>query len=141
MDVSNPYPMMLRHLSQEKNLQLHSQVYINNERSFTWACGSESGSLGRKGGNMIVTISLVQDSLDCWVVATLAMLVLWIWQRHIRKEGPSVLSIEPDEVQLKKQKAFIQKTERLQRYTLCFVTASVVFGIGTIVAWLYQNVR
>jgi hypothetical protein len=90
---------------------------------------------------MIVAISLVQDFLDGWVVATLAVLVLWMWQRRIRKEGPSVLSIEPDEVQLKKQKAFIQRTERLGRYTLCFVMASVVLGIVTVVAWLYQNVR
>ncbi len=90
---------------------------------------------------MILAISLVRDSIDGWVVATLAVLVLWLWQRRIQYQGPPVLSIEPDEVQQKRQKVFIQKAERLRRYTLCFLTASVVLGIATIVAWLSQNVQ
>jgi hypothetical protein len=89
---------------------------------------------------MIVALSLVRGTLDGWIVATVAVLVLLLWQRYVRYHGPSVLSIEPDEDQLKKQNAFIQKTDRLRRYILGFVTASVVFGIATVVAWFYRNV-
>jgi hypothetical protein len=90
---------------------------------------------------MTIALSLVGDVFDCWIAVTAALLALWIWQKWIMYGAPPVLSIEPDETQMKKQKAFIQRTERLQRYTLCFVTASVVFGIATIVAWLHGYVR
>ncbi len=63
---------------------------------------------------MTVDISLVQDTFGCWIVAAWAVLVLWIWQKWNWNEGPLVLSIEPDEAQLRKQKVFIQKPERLR---------------------------
>ncbi len=90
---------------------------------------------------MVVALSMVRDALDGWILATAAVLLLWIWQRRIRYEGPPVLTIEPDEDRLEKQKAFIKKTDRLRRYMLGFGTASVALGIATIIAWLHQHVR
>ena len=71
------------------------------------------------------------------MVATFGVLVIGIWLKQVRKGGPPVLSIQTDEVQIKKQKAFIKKTDRIRKFMLCYVTASVTLGIATIVTWLY----
>ncbi len=89
---------------------------------------------------MTIALSALQVSLDGWFIVTVAMLTVWIWQGLVRRDRP-VLSIEPDESRLMKQRAFLQKTERLRRYILAFMTASVVFGIAVIVAWLYQRLE
>lgn len=81
----------------------------------------------------------VNIAFDCWVAATLAALVIWMWQRQVRNEGPPILSIQLDEEQIRKQKAFIQKIDRLRSYMRCFVTALAALGIATAVAWLFQN--
>ena len=90
---------------------------------------------------MTLALSVLQGSLDGWIVATLALLVVWVRQALIRRKSPPLLSIEPDDFHLTRQKSFIQKTERIRRYVLGFTTVSVIMGIATITAWLYQRLQ
>ncbi len=90
---------------------------------------------------MTLALSVLQGSLDGWIVVTLALVVVWIRQAFIRRQAPPLLSIEPDDHYMSRQKTFIRKTDRARNYVLGFMTASVIMGIATITAWLYQRLQ
>ena len=99
-------------------------------------------SVLQKGEIMLLDVSLVRGLLGAWFAVTALFFVIWIWRTMLGLHEEEQLHIDDGGSHLAKDQAEIfKKVDRLKPYFLGSLFASVVLGLTTFGAWIFQQLR
>lgn len=89
---------------------------------------------------MLMAVSLVMGLLVVWVAVTAVFFLIWIYQALAGLHEEEQLFIDKSEAHLaKEQEEVFQQMDRLRPYFLGSLVASVVLGVTTFGAWIFQQ--
>lgn len=89
---------------------------------------------------MLMAVSLVMGLLVVWVAVTAVFFLIWIYQAMVGLHEEEQLFIDASEAHLaKEQEEVFQQMDRLRPYFLGSLVASVVLGVTTFGAWIFQQ--
>lgn len=89
---------------------------------------------------MLMAVSLVMGLLVVWVAVTAVFFLIWIYQAMVGLHEEEQLFIDESEAHLaKEQEEVFQQMDRLRPYFLGSLVASVVLGVTTFGAWIFQQ--
>lgn len=89
---------------------------------------------------MLMAVSLVMGLLVVWVAVTAVFFLIWIYQAMVGLHEEEQLFIDESEAHLaQEQEEVFQQMDRLRPYFLGSLVASVVLGVTTFGAWIFQQ--
>jgi hypothetical protein len=89
---------------------------------------------------MLMAVSLVMGLLIVWAAVTVVFFLIWIYQTMVGLHEDEQLFIDESEAHLaKEQTEVFQQMDRLRPYFLGSLVASVVLGVTTFGAWVFQQ--
>ncbi len=89
---------------------------------------------------MLIAVSLVMGLLVGWMAVTAVFFLIWIYQAMVGLHEDEQLFIDESEAHLaKEQSEVFQQMDRLRPYFLGSLVASVVLGVTTFGAWIFQQ--
>lgn len=89
---------------------------------------------------MLIAVSLVMGLLVVWMAVTVVFFLIWIYQAMVGLHEDEQLFIDESEAHLaKEQSEVFQQMDRLRPYFLGSLVASVVLGVTTFGAWIFQQ--
>lgn len=99
-------------------------------------------SVLQKGEIMLLAVSLVMGLLGAWIAVTALFFVILIWRTLLGLHEKEQLFIDDGGSHLANEQAKVyQKMDRLKPYFLGSLFASVVLGLTTFGAWIFQQLR
>ncbi len=89
---------------------------------------------------MLIAVSLVMGLLVVWAAVTVVFFLIWIYQSMVGLHEDEQLFIDESEAHLaREQSEVFQQMDRLRPYFLGSLVASVVLGVTTFGAWIFQQ--